>query len=106
LVHLVDYAPLPTLDLALAHTPEGRLALLPKLLEGMHTHGFLYAINHGLSSAQTKRIFDIADLAFEGVSQEEKEAHSGKNMDVFEGYKMKRVWVKLLYTSIHRKYGS
>ena len=81
----------------------------------MHTHGFMYIINHGYTQAQVRssalcywyssrhlactlqndRIFDIADVAFSQVSDEEKKqyASSIKEAGIYSGYKLRQFWV-------------
>lgn len=78
--------------LPLGPTPEDRLTLAQQARDAMSNHGFFYVINHGLTLAQvgrtcpfikdktmvfylldkTERMFDIADVPFARVSEEEK----------------------------------
>ena len=48
----MDWADLPIVDLSKAATPEGRAELAPLVRDAMHTHGFLYVVNHGFTQAQ------------------------------------------------------
>lgn len=45
---------------------------------------------------QTDRMFDIADVAFGQVSDQEKKAHEGKVKDTgsYQGYKLRQYWVR------------
>ena len=54
LIHsiLVDWAEIPVVDLSIAVSPEGREILMPLVRDAMHTHGFMYVIDHGLTPAQ------------------------------------------------------
>ena len=53
----VDWAESPVVDLSIAASPEGREILMPLVRDAMHTHGFMYVINHGLTPAQV-RVFN------------------------------------------------
>ena len=81
----------------------------------MTTSGFFYVINHGRTQAQvslslarpsvheiyylwqTERMFDIGDVAFSQVSDQEKKAYEGNSKETgsFEGYKLRQYWVCL-----------
>ncbi|KIM41223.1 hypothetical protein M413DRAFT_27616 [Hebeloma cylindrosporum] len=89
----VDYADLPIIDLSKVSTPEGRLALAQQARDAMSNQGFFYVINHGLTSAQTGRMFDIADVPFARVSEEEKKIYvhiDGGVRDQLEHYNVNR----------------
>jgi len=90
----LDYADLTVIDLSKADTYEGRVELAAQLRDAMQTHGFFYVINHGLTQAQNERIFDIADVPFSVVSDEEKKAYVAniKEAGSWQGYKLKRYW--------------
>ncbi|KAH9934534.1 Clavaminate synthase-like protein [Epithele typhae] len=102
----LDWAELPILDISKAHTPEGLAELAPVVCDAMRTQGFLYVVNHGLTQAQVSdignsldclrtdsrqndRIFDIADVPFSQVSDQEKKNHVVKPLEtgLFTGYK-------------------
>ncbi|KJA23967.1 hypothetical protein HYPSUDRAFT_66061 [Hypholoma sublateritium FD-334 SS-4] len=91
---LLDYADLPIIDLTGAGTPEGRIALAAQARDAMTNHGFFYVINHGYKSEQTKRIFDIADVPFAQVEDEEKQVYAGtmKKTGSYQGYKLRQYW--------------
>ncbi|KAI0752457.1 Clavaminate synthase-like protein [Daedaleopsis nitida] len=90
----LEWADLPVIDLSKATTPEGRAALAPVARDAMHTHGFMYIVNHGLTQKENDRIFDIADVAFSQVSDEEKKQYAGNFMDtgLYSGYKLRQYW--------------
>lgn len=45
---------------------------------------------------ETNRFFDIADMPFAHVSDEEKEIYAGKMKDTgsYQGYKLRNYWVR------------
>ncbi|KAF8635637.1 hypothetical protein AX15_000272 [Amanita polypyramis BW_CC] len=90
----LDYAELAIIDLSKANTSEGRRALAEQTRDAMTTHGFFYAINHGYTPAQVDRIFDIANLPFVHVSDEEKRQYDSgaKTTGSYQGYKLKNHW--------------
>ncbi|KAI0703895.1 Clavaminate synthase-like protein [Cerioporus squamosus] len=90
----VDWADFPLIDLSKAKTAEGRAELAPVVRDAMRTYGFLYVVNHGLSESQTDRFFDIADVPFTQVPEEEKRQLAGKIMEhgSFRGYKTRQFW--------------
>ncbi|KAI0943091.1 hypothetical protein AcV7_002331 [Taiwanofungus camphoratus] len=90
----LEYADLPIIDLSKIHTPEGRGELALHLRDAMADQGFFYAINHGYTQAQNDRIFDIADVPFFLVSDDEKQAYTVdfKTTGVYQGYKSRRNW--------------
>ncbi|KAI0767727.1 Clavaminate synthase-like protein [Fomes fomentarius] len=90
----VEWADLPVIDISKASTPEGRVELAPRVRDAMRTHGFLYIINHGFTEAQTERIFDIADVPFAQVPEDEKKQFAGdiKQTGSYRGYKLRNYW--------------
>ncbi|KII91590.1 hypothetical protein PLICRDRAFT_173418 [Plicaturopsis crispa FD-325 SS-3] len=88
----LEYADLEIIDLSQIGTPEGRAGLVEQVRKAMTTQGFFYVINHGYTSAQKDRIFDIADLTFTAVSPEEKQLHTAKGIDTYDGYKPRQFW--------------
>ncbi|KAI0922582.1 hypothetical protein AcW1_002811 [Taiwanofungus camphoratus] len=91
---ILDYADLPIIDLAKAHTAEGRAELAIQLRDAMTGQGFFYAINHGYTQAQNDRIFDVADVPFSQVDDEEKTVFAGdfKTTGIYQGYKSRGKW--------------
>ncbi|KAK7680292.1 hypothetical protein QCA50_016532 [Cerrena zonata] len=90
----LDYADLAIIDLSKASTPEGRVKLATEVRDAMRDNGFFYVINHGFTQEQTTRIFDIADLPFSHVSDEEKRKYEGTMLQSgsYQGYKLRRYW--------------
>ncbi|PIL28631.1 hypothetical protein GSI_08673 [Ganoderma sinense ZZ0214-1] len=90
----LDWADLPIIDFSRVGTPEGRAELAPAMRDGMHTHGFVYIINHGLTQPQRDRMFDIADVAFAQVPEEEKKQFTAnfKETGLYSGYKLRQYW--------------
>lgn len=113
--HAVEYADLAVIDLSKFATPEGRAELATLARDAIRNQGFFYAINHGLTPEQVSdgflkcpprfsrhwgmkktRIFDIADVPFAQVSDEEKQKYAGKMLEVgsYQGYKLRQYWVR------------
>ncbi|KAH9921819.1 Clavaminate synthase-like protein [Fomitopsis serialis] len=94
IAHYVPASPTKEPYLSKADTYEGRVELAAQLRDAMHTHGFFYVINHGLTQAENERIFDIADVPFSAVSDEEKKAYVAKIKETgsWQGYKLKQYW--------------
>ncbi|KZT26009.1 Clavaminate synthase-like protein [Neolentinus lepideus HHB14362 ss-1] len=90
----LDYADLPVIDLSKTTTLEGRAKLAAVARDAMRNYGFLYAINHGYTPSETKRMFDIANVPFEHVSNEEKQTYAGniKATGSYQGYKLRNYW--------------
>ncbi|KIJ06318.1 hypothetical protein PAXINDRAFT_20480 [Paxillus involutus ATCC 200175] len=90
----LDYADLPVIDLAKAQSPEERAQLASQVQDALLTHGFFYVINHGYLSSQANRMFDIADVPFAGVSDEEKQVYAAtmKQTGSYQGYKPRQYW--------------
>ncbi|KAF9477670.1 Clavaminate synthase-like protein [Pholiota conissans] len=90
----MEYADLPIIDLAGAGTEEGRVALAAQARDAMRNYGFFYVINHGYKPEQTERIFDIADVPFARVSDEEKKVYEAtmKKTGSYQGYKLRQYW--------------
>ncbi|KAI0649643.1 Clavaminate synthase-like protein [Trametes meyenii] len=90
----LEWADLPIIDLSKAHTPEGREELAPLARDAMRTYGFMYVANHGLTEAQNERIFDIADVPFSQVDDDEKKqlTYDIKATGLYKGYKLRQYW--------------
>jgi hypothetical protein len=39
-------------------------------------------------------------MLFENVDEAEKQEYTGKSPDVFEGYKVRRLWVRLSHSAV------
>ena len=112
-LYIVDWADLTFIDLAKARTPEGRAEQVRLARDATHKKGFFYVINHGLDKTivghaglslcatglipfpQADRIVDIAALAFDDVSEEEKLRYQARIKETGEylGYKLPQYWV-------------
>ncbi|KAF4602960.1 hypothetical protein EYR38_003364 [Pleurotus pulmonarius] len=84
----LPYVPCPELS-----TPEGQSELVQQLRRALLEVGFFYVINHGYTPSQTARIFDIANLSFNQISNEEKKKYAQKDEAIYQGYKIKHQWV-------------
>ncbi|KAI0303679.1 hypothetical protein B0F90DRAFT_1310611 [Multifurca ochricompacta] len=75
-------------------TPEGRDAQVRLARDATHKQGFFYVINHGLDQAIVDRMVDIAALAFDDVSEEEKLRYQARIKETGEylGYKLPQYW--------------
>lgn len=95
----VEYANLAIIDLSKAKTPEGRAALANDVRDALSTTGFFYVVGHGYTQEETDRMFDIADVPFAQVSDEEKQAYLGKIKETgsFQGYKLRNYWVRTTF---------
>ncbi|KAK0474634.1 Clavaminate synthase-like protein, partial [Armillaria novae-zelandiae] len=83
----VDYVDLPIIDLSKGPRPED-------VREAMKTYGFFYIVGHGLSLSKNQQIFDIADIPFSAVSDEEKQQYEAKIIQTgsYQGYKLQQYW--------------
>ncbi|KAJ3552261.1 hypothetical protein NM688_g4242 [Phlebia brevispora] len=90
----LEYADLTILDLSKAGTPEGLSELAKEARDALHDQGFLYVVNHGLPAEEAARMFDIADVSFSQVSDEEKRKYGTNMLDTgsFQGYKLRQYW--------------
>ncbi|KAL0572717.1 hypothetical protein V5O48_009252 [Marasmius crinis-equi] len=86
----LDYADLPIIDLEQART--NPTAAAAQICNAMSTQGFLYIVNHGYTSSQIERIFDIGNVPFEQVPAEEKKQFDAKPhvTGSFQGYKFRQ----------------
>ncbi|KAI3612076.1 Clavaminate synthase-like protein [Moniliophthora roreri] len=81
----LDYADLAVIDLAKARTtPEDLQALVEDIRTAMSTQGFFYM----------ERIFDIANVPFTQVPEDEKKLYHAKPHETgsFQGYKPRQYW--------------
>ncbi|KAF7343273.1 Clavaminate synthase-like protein [Mycena venus] len=90
----LDYADLAVIDLSKAQDAKGRAELAIQASDAMKNHGFFYIINHGYTSSQTERMFDIADVPFSCVEPDEKRVYTGKMKETgsYQGYKPRQYW--------------
>jgi len=91
----LDYADLAIIDFAKLDSPEGPTQLAAEMHKALAEVGFFYVINHGYTQSQNDRIFDIADVPFASVSDEEKLPYLAniKEAGSYQGYKMREFWV-------------
>ncbi|EED80261.1 predicted protein [Postia placenta Mad-698-R] len=94
----VEYADLAFIDFSKLGTPEGRAELATQVRDALSVQGFFYVINHGLTQAQNERIFDIGDVPFTQVSDEEKRAYQSKIRETgsYQGYKFRQYWFTVM----------
>ncbi|TFK52774.1 Clavaminate synthase-like protein [Heliocybe sulcata] len=90
----LDYVDLPVLDFSKTSTPKGWATLAEIAKNAMATQGFLTVINHGYTAAQTKRMFDIANIPFDHVPPEEKGRYVSnmKETGSYQGYKLPQLF--------------
>ncbi|KAF9460593.1 hypothetical protein BDZ94DRAFT_1222828 [Collybia nuda] len=90
----LDFADLAVIDLEKYKTPEGKAQLVEDVRNAMTTAGFFYVINHGFTQDQTDRIFDIANLPFAHVNDEDKQKYIAhiKETGSYQGYKLRQYW--------------
>jgi len=90
----IDWADLTFIDLAKARSPEGRAEQVRLARDATHKQGFFYVINHGLDKTIVDRMVDIAALAFDDVSDEEKLRYQARIKETGEylGYKLPQYW--------------
>ncbi|KAI0089600.1 Clavaminate synthase-like protein [Irpex rosettiformis] len=90
----LTYADLGIVDLAKASTAEGLAELATTARDALHNIGFFYIINHGLSRPETERMFDIADVPFSQVPDQEKSEYRAKIIEAgsYQGYKPRQFW--------------
>lgn len=115
----MEYADLAILDLSKFATPEGRAELAILARDAMRTQGFFYVINHGLTREEVQncllvsdlhqrrsvlyhqkdRVFDIGDVPFSQVPDEEKKRYAGKMLETgsYQGYKLRQYWVRFVW---------
>ncbi|KAJ7507034.1 Clavaminate synthase-like protein [Mycena galericulata] len=90
----LEFADLAIIDLSKANDVKTRAELAVQVSDAMRTHGFFYVVNHGYTSAQTERMFDIADVPFSGVKADEKRVYTAqmKETGSYQGYKPRQYW--------------
>ncbi|KAF8921391.1 Clavaminate synthase-like protein [Mucidula mucida] len=81
----LDYADLAVIDLSKAASETGRIELAQQIRGALKTAGFFYV---------TRRIFDIADIPFSAVSEEEKRSYAANILATgsYQGYKLRQYW--------------
>ncbi|KAF9011874.1 hypothetical protein BDQ17DRAFT_1396920 [Cyathus striatus] len=89
----VEWADILTVDLSLYDTK--REELIKTVETALQRDGFFYVVGHGIEPEKLRRQFNFGQLAFDGVSDEEKSAHEApiKEKGSFIGYKLQKFWV-------------
>jgi len=83
----VDWADLVTLDLSKFSTPDGRRALADQLKTAMHSVGFFYITNFGLTQEQVDRQFAIGKEIFELPVEEKLKYRADLEHGDYNGYR-------------------
>ncbi|KAG6824875.1 hypothetical protein H0H92_005560 [Tricholoma furcatifolium] len=93
-VEALDYADLAVIDFDKLKSEEGRTQLVLEVHNAMKTVGFFYVVNHGYTKEQIGKMFQIADIPFSKVTQDEKEQYVGqmKLTGSYQGYKPRGYW--------------
>ncbi|KII91724.1 hypothetical protein PLICRDRAFT_51855 [Plicaturopsis crispa FD-325 SS-3] len=88
----IKFADILTVDLSLWDTKHEEL--VQTVATALKNDGFFYVVGHGIPSETLSRQFDIGQLAFDGVSREEKEEHRAPIAEKgsFIGYKLQNYW--------------
>jgi isopenicillin N synthase-like dioxygenase len=108
----VEYADLGIIDFSKVDTEEGRAELADQVKKGLRNHGFLYIVNHGYTqeevkhffhiictnhyiSTQTNHMFDLADVPFSCIPEDEKPKYSTQMFEtgLEVGFKLRKYWV-------------
>ena len=76
----LDWADLITLDLSRFDTPGGKQELAAQLKEAIHTVGFFYLVNFGLSEQEVNEQFALGAKIFQ-LPEEEKQKYA-RNLDL------------------------
>ncbi|PFH47634.1 hypothetical protein AMATHDRAFT_77105 [Amanita thiersii Skay4041] len=90
----LDFANLAIVDLSKYHSSDGKAELIETVKTALSTIGFFYVINHGYTQEQRNRIFDIANIPFTQVSDEDKQKYLGRMKETgsYQGYKLRQYW--------------
>jgi len=83
----LDWADLVTLDLSKFSTPDGRRALADQLKTAMHSVGFFYITNFGLTQEQVDRQFAIGKEIFELPVEEKLKYRADLEHGDYNGYR-------------------
>ncbi|KIY73903.1 Clavaminate synthase-like protein [Cylindrobasidium torrendii FP15055 ss-10] len=89
----LEYADLAIVDLSKIETESGRAELTEQVRRAMREVGFFYVVNHGYTAEQTRRIFSLANMTFDGVSDADKKRLQSPAPDVYQGYKPRQTWI-------------
>ncbi|THH11140.1 hypothetical protein EW146_g8141, partial [Bondarzewia mesenterica] len=88
----LEWADILTVDLSLYDTQ--RSELVKTVETALQRDGFFYVVGHGIAKETLEHQFSIGQLAFDGVSREEKEQHRAPIAEEgsFIGYKLQNYW--------------
>ncbi|KAI6132912.1 hypothetical protein EV401DRAFT_2065000 [Pisolithus croceorrhizus] len=91
----LDYADLATIDLSKMESAEGRAALASQVRDALLTHGAGLEAVLTLYPEKRDRMFDIADVPFSCVGDEEKQLYSDIDQELtgwYQAYKLRQYW--------------
>ncbi|KAL7422590.1 hypothetical protein Q5752_003238 [Cryptotrichosporon argae] len=83
----LDWADLPTIDLAKFGTEEGKRELSQTLLEAIRTKGFFYVINFGISQEKVDRQFALGQRFYELPLEEKLKYVPDLDAGEYNGYR-------------------
>lgn len=84
----LDWADLPTIDLALYDTsPEANAALAQTLIEVIRTKGFFYVINYGISQSAVDRQFSLGQQFYNLPLEEKLKYEPDLDSGDYNGYR-------------------
>ncbi|KAI6348453.1 hypothetical protein MCOR25_010808 [Pyricularia grisea] len=83
----LDWADLPTVDLAKYGTPEGNAELAQTLIEAIRTKGFFYVINYGISQDAVDRQFALGQSFYKLPLEEKLKYVPDLENGVYNGYR-------------------
>jgi isopenicillin N synthase-like dioxygenase len=90
----LDWANLDIADFSKYYSPDGRAELVDVVRKAMTTRGFFFIINHGYTQPETDRMFDIANVPFSQVKEEERApfTYNIREVGSLQGYKPRTYW--------------
>ncbi|KAF9871190.1 2OG-Fe(II) oxygenase superfamily protein [Colletotrichum karsti] len=83
----LDWADLPTIDLAKYGTPEGNAQLAQTLIEAIRTKGFFYVINYGISQQAVDTQFALGQKFYELPLEEKLKYEPDLEHGDYNGYR-------------------
>jgi isopenicillin N synthase-like dioxygenase len=84
----LDWAELPTIDLAQYNTsPEANAALAQTLIEVIRTKGFFYVINYGISQSAVDRQFSLGQQFYQLPLEEKLKYEPDLDSGDYNGYR-------------------
>ncbi|KAJ8593519.1 Clavaminate synthase-like protein [Rhizopogon salebrosus TDB-379] len=90
----LEYADLGIIDFSKVDTEEGCAELADQVKKGLRNHGFLYIVNHGYTQEETNHMFDLADVPFSCIPEDEKPKYSTRMFETGSevGFKLRKYW--------------